>query len=76
MSRYKRTTPKQRRTRPEWERMIDTCDITGLSRQAIINKIQRGEILAVKSGAALLINVASRQQHFANLPRAYVEAAE
>jgi hypothetical protein len=76
MSRYKRKAPK-RRTNLEWERVADTCDATGLSRQTIINKILRGEILAVKSGAALLINVPSRREHFANLPKVYtVEAAE
>jgi hypothetical protein len=54
----------------EWERPAATCAVTGLSLPEIYDAIRDGRLDAVKWGRATLVNVASRKQMMANLPKA------
>jgi hypothetical protein len=71
MSRHIRTTPKPK-PEPEWESVADTAAATGECRAWIYEHIARGDYEAVKDGKRLLVNVASRREYYASLPKAVI----
>ena len=56
-------------------RVIEAARLTGESRSSIYRSIRKGELDALKSGAATLVTVASIKRRLANLPRFGATAA-
>ena len=50
-------------------RVIEAARLTGESRSSIYRSIRKGELEALKSGAATLVTVVSIKRRLANLPR-------
>jgi excisionase family DNA binding protein len=50
-------------------RVIEAARLTGESRSSIYRSIRKGELDALKSGAATLVTFASLKRRLANLPR-------
>jgi hypothetical protein len=64
---------KRPKPEPEWESVADTAAAVGECRATIYEHIARGDYEAVKSGKRLLVNVASRREHYASLPKAVIK---
>jgi excisionase family DNA binding protein len=56
-------------------RVIEAARLTGESRSSIYRSIRKGELDALKSGAATLVTVASIKRRLSNLPRFETRAA-